>query len=162
MSTTENRKSMDDVLASIRRIVRAEKEPDSAAITSGGYGTTSRTSHARPRGDEQPLALTPDMRTDAGVEDAEIVDRPEEARIATAAEEVVVPPAPAAPAMPDRDALKAMVREILLEELTGPEVTGAVRGMIRDELTNGEIGGNISQNVLRLIQTEIEKALKDR
>ena len=45
---------------------------------------------------------------------------------------------------PDGDTCRS-VREVLLAELTSGDADGAVRGIIRDELMNGEIGGNISQ-----------------
>lgn len=149
MSNGTDRKSMDDVLASIRRIVRAEKEP-------GAEPATRERSHAAAGGGggDEPLALTPDMRSDREVE-PEAISRPAgtggfNASIAES------------PATPDRETLRALVREILVEELTKGEAQGAVRGIIRDELMQGDIGSNISQNVLNLIQAEIAKALENR
>ena len=162
MSNGHDRKSMDDVLASIRRIVRAEKEPD--AETTGGTpddGDLRDDFRARP---DEPLALTPDMRMRGGDDgrngggvEPEAIARP-----AGTAWSAAATPAGSTAAAPDRETLRRMVREILLEELTSGAADGAVRGIIRDELMNGEIGGNISQNVLRLIQSEIARALENR
>jgi hypothetical protein len=153
MNNSTDRKSMDDVLASIRRIVRAEKEPE-----------TQPASRDAPRGqgwtEDEPLALTPDMRSDSGSETG-TVDPEAIARPAAPA----LPPAPAEggeAAMPDRETLRRMVREILADELTNGSADQTVREIIRDELMNGEIGGNISQNVARLIRAEVAKALENR
>lgn len=147
MSSSENRKSMDDVLASIRRIVRAEKDPESAREPAGTAEAARPAQRQEPAFTEPevPLALTPDMRMD---EDGD----PEEAGS---------PPPPAA-AAPDREELTRMIREVLREELEGGGAEDMVRDIIRDELTTGEIGDNISQNVLRLIRDEVAKALEDR
>ena len=138
-----DRKSMDDVLASIRRIVRADKEGAMASTSGNGPNDESR---RRPDA-EEPLLLTPEMRAEAaGSGTGEVV------RGAAAG--------PGA-AMPDRDALRAIVRELLLEELSGGAAEDAVRRIIRDELTSGQIGNNISQNVLRTIRAEVTKALHE-
>ena len=144
MNATDNRKSMDDVLASIRRIVRAEKDPDMAE-TGTGEGQPHRA------WDDEPLPLTPDMRTDGDAVQPEAIAHPAEAGAPGAVSSV-----------PDRQVLKELVREVLLEELSRDRAGQAVREIIRDELVNGEVGGNISQNVLRLIRSEIDKALAGR
>lgn len=151
---------MDDVLASIRRIVRNEKQAEDAEevmagddIRGGGSG----------RNDAEPLVLTPEMRIERG---AETGARPAE---------LAADMAEAAGgdggdggyggdggALPDREALKAMLRDILREELDGGPAEDAVRGIIRDELTSGEVGLNVSQNVLRLIRSELAKAVETR
>jgi len=133
MSDGETKKSMDDVLASIRRIVRAEKQPEAEAAVGGGVMVG---------GGDGPLALTPDMRMGEA-----------------AADFVTTPPAGARP--DGENSIRAMVRQVMLEELARGEVEEMVRKIIRDELTAGEIGGNISRNVLRLIRSEIDKAGKD-
>lgn len=145
---------MDDVLASIRRIVRAEKEPDAEAV--GGAADDGGLPDEFRAGADEPLALTPDMRMHESGGDAvepEAIARPAGSARSTAS---------TGAAAPDRETLRRMVREVLLEELTSGAAEGAVRGLVRDELMNGEIGGNISQNVLRLIQSEIAKALEGR
>ncbi|HET7408952.1 MAG TPA: hypothetical protein VFJ13_02015 [Paracoccaceae bacterium] len=153
MSDGTDRRSMDDVLASIRRIVRAENAPEAEPASRG----MPQDDTVETGGGDEPLALTPDMRIDGGAVEPEAIARP--AGLAEAA-------APAAiadsPATPDREALRGLVREILAEELTDGDAEGAVRSIIRDELVNGEIGGNVSQNVLRLIRSEIAKALEGR
>lgn len=190
MAENDSSKSMDDVLASIRRIVRAEREaddvgPDEALdVSDEQQGSTG----------DAPLALTPDMMSDAdevgsppagpvpvavgaraqsdlfrdpGVEDIgnTIGDaRPRASDLATfvnAPEPVeadpVAPPPVAPPAISD-DTLREMVREVLREEFAHGEAEGRVREIIKAELTTGEIGANISRNVLRLIRSEVAKA----
>lgn len=139
-------KSMDDVLASIRRIVRADKEDIVASSSAMGPEDDD------PRGAadaEEPLALTPDMRVDADATGAagELAADMSEAGAA------------ADWATPNREALRAVLRELLREELSGGAGEDAVRGIIRDELIGGEIGNNVSQNVLRMIRAEVAKAL---
>ena len=156
-------KSMDDVLASIRRIVRAEKESGVATAT----GEEPFDEAGRPSADEAPLMLTPEMRADTG--SAHAPGRPELAADTAEA-------SGAGNESLDRVALGAAVREILPEilpellpqllpellrgELTGGPAEQAVRGIIRDELTSGQVGRNISQNVLRLIRDEVAKAVQ--
>lgn len=158
---------MDDVLASIRRIVRSEKEPDDVAPADAGDPAP-----------DMPLELTPDMRTDA--EKAEdllqeasqpMESAPPEAPLA----ENPVADAPVAGApqggiaqpqtsfdpdpIPDDSQIKDMIREVLREEIAGDQLGEAVRGIIREELMTGEIGANISQNVMALIQAEVASAI---
>lgn len=149
MNTTENRKSMDDVLASIRRIVRSEKQPDAEVVNDVDDGPVPQ--EVTEGTGDIPLELTPDMRMAEG---------PDHAAIA----ETIVPPRmdtaqPEAPAGLDADAIKAMIREVVSEEIANGDMNGIVRSVIRDELTTGQIGGNISKNVLRLVQSEIAKAM---
>ena len=163
MTNTENRKSMDDVLASIRRIVRAEKDahPEPAGANpgwpSGGYGGELS---GKPGNGDAPLALTPEMRIDDGPE-PEAIARPAEGTRAArfAGTSAAASPEVVGSAL-DREILRELLREILMEELATRPVDDAVRGIIRDELINGEIGSNISENVLRLLQSEIAKALE--
>jgi cell pole-organizing protein PopZ len=237
MSNEEDRKSMDDVLASIRRIVRSEKDPeqpmeppaDSAAtpmaepasapdlppqgmapgkfapqdtaiqdsvpspkaemppsdvapaptpvdagreptlVPSAGLGPTPTSEAPAPAAPddpgEVPLALTSDMRLDesdakGGSDLAQAMDAAstEDPMPESAEETVSDPVAPAAPSI-DPETLKGLMRTVILEELTSSDAAGeAIRAVIRDELMTGEIGQNISQNVLALIQAEVAKA----
>lgn len=143
--SNENRKSMDDVLASIRRIVRAEKQPEDAEVTEDLDDDGPIPQEVTNAGVDSPLALTPDMRMHEGG--------------VNPAAEVVVAPAMEAPEV-DEETIKSMVRDVIRDELASGDMSGAVRDIIRDELTTGEIGGNISKNVLTLIQSEVAKALK--
>ncbi len=60
----------------------------------------------------------------------------------------------------DRSDIREMVLDVLREELAaGGSGAEAIKGIIRDELMAGEIGQNISQNVMTLIQSEVSKAL---
>ena len=173
MSESETRKSMDDVLASIRRIVRSEKEPeeaiqqpeeDAAAAMAAPEPAPEPEPVATPEplagtaadSAEAPLALTPEMRMDQdGEDDGAVANETMEAPVTQDPE-----PSVAEPLAPNSDGkLRAMVREVLREEMASEEVSDFVRSVIRDELVNGEIGSNISQNVMALIQSEVSKAL---
>lgn len=152
MNDPEN-KPMDDVLASIRKIVRAEKE--GAVVTSSAEGPDDRERPAGPAS-EEPLVLTAEMRTgggrQAGTGATGMGSGP--------ADDTSTPTAAAQSVGADREVLRAALRELLREELAGGAAGDAVRGIIRDELANGEVGRNISQNVLRMIRAEVTKALQ--
>ena len=151
MSDTENRKSMDDVLASIRKIVRAEKDPEGVQdAQTTTQEPVAEPSYAPPADDSAPLSLTPDMMMDG--EAAPAVDAVSEVV------ETVQETAGAAMAM-DADSIRDMVREVVMEQLQGSDADELIRGVIRQELTTGDIGANISKNVLRLIRTEVGNAL---
>ncbi len=167
MSDKDSEKSMDDVLASIRRIVRAEREP-------GAEG----------EGGDIPLELTPEMMSgeEAIVDNvmtsaADFVTPPEPideadyippvAAAAVAAARAGDAPQPAGtpepvatpvPQMPSEEDMREMIREVVREELAEGAASGMVRDIIKAELTTGEMGGNISRNVLRLIRNEIAKS----
>lgn len=166
MAEGETRNSMDDVLASIRRIVRAEREAnesgtDNAVILpdnmDGGTG-------------DSPLALTPEMmsETDDAPDEPLREDFPAPGERASELATFVRAPdsvggdteAPAAtPGLQmDNAALRDLIREIIREELASGEAERLVRGIIKAELTTGDIGANISRNVLRLIRSEVAKA----
>ena len=160
MSNNETKKSMDDVLASIRRIVRSEREPDVEDAE------TAEVVEDTAKGGDAPLALTPEMMREAGEEGddggapgpggaAEVVSAPE-----PPADGGYVPTAPVATAVPGpSDAqIRQIVREVIREELSDGDASGLVRGIIKAELTTGEIGANISRNVLRLIRSEVAKS----
>lgn len=151
MSDAENRKSMDDVLASIRRIVRAEKSP---------APEVEPAPEPEPPAAAEPLALTPDMRLEPSVEPQAPIPTPAPVAVPQAAPPAEMPAeqvtAAVMPAL-DSDQIRAMVRDVVIEELRGPYGDEIVRDIIRNELTAGEIGANISQNVVRMIQSEIAK-----
>lgn len=164
MSDTENRKSMDDVLASIRRIVRAEKDPETLqdAQVIQETAMTMEPVVAEVVEESVPLELTPDMRMSP--------EEPEEAISSVDVVEPVEPVAPVAMDAPsdvpseeaaefDPDMIRDMVRDVVMEQLAGADGDKLIRDVIRNELTAGEIGANISKNVLRLIQSEVGKAL---
>ena len=162
MSNSGNRKSMDDVLASIRRIVRSDVPPNEEEGTQSAHAEREQTPPA-PMPEEEPLDLTQDMR----LEDTRPADPLEnmadrlESRTSdyTATDytmdqpgytppeptPIPAPPAAAAPAGLPFD-------EATLEQM--------IRDVIKDELVNGDIGRNISQNVQRMIQDEIARAMK--
>lgn len=182
---------MDDVLASIRRIVRAEKVPeDDTKPDLDPVPAEDRIGRPAPETEETPLPLTPDMRAadadlaehDDGLEDdfeddedellpdeldavidADIEEAMEEAQperlgppprvVASSAE-----PAATAGAVPDYVQIDEMVRAAVLEALRGGAGEDLVREIIRDELINGEIGNNVSQNVIALIRRQLAKS----
>lgn len=143
----DDRKSMDDVLASIRRIVRHDK-PDA------GHGETVDAAIASEEADEGPFLLTREMRVDAGTElDGAAAEHDLGASHASRE--------PAADA-PASDALGMMVRAVLRDELGEGPARDAVREIIRDELMNGEVGGNVTANVVRLVREEVMRAMNER
>ncbi len=151
MSDPEDRKSMDDVLASIRRIVRSEKDPVEQA--SEVFDADSQPSE--PPVADQPLALTPDMRSDDSPSGAD-----DSAAPVTAAAAVATAVGAAASPSGDQAGLQDMIRGVVMEVLSGDQAGELIRSVLKDELVNGETGGNISQNVMALIQAEVGK-LKD-
>lgn len=146
MSDTDNRKSMDDVLASIRRIVRSEKEPNAEP-------EVAAPSVVSPDDMDGPLELTPDMRMDPA-------EGAPEAPAVTPFDAPAPAPEHLAGSSLDEEAIRNVVREVLLEMLQDSDAGDLVRGIIREELVNGEIGGNISQNVMAMIQSEVSKAVQ--
>lgn len=152
MSDTDERKSMDDVLASIRRIVRSEKDPEPAVAVP--EAEAKPVTGAADGGEEMPLELTADMRTDEAPEmagAAPVTDSQIGASATVAAA--------AAPSF-DMDQIKEMVREVVMEQLSGEQGGALVKNILKEELMSGEIGSNMSQNVMALIQAEVAKALK--
>ena len=146
---------MDDVLASIRKIVRAEKDPESVQEAQTVPSETSPVSTGAGMPEEAaPLELTPDMlMSDDGAAPSEEVsmEAPEvyENMQESAGDAMVVDP----------EVIRRMVREVVMEQLNGPDADSLIRGVIRQELTTGDVGANISKNVLRLIRTEVSNAL---
>jgi cell pole-organizing protein PopZ len=136
---------MDDVLASIRRIVRNDKD--------AGPGEPVDPRLLPEETDNGTLLLTPEMRTDAGSEAA---------GTALAHDAADASDTPVQPRAPVSDALSAMVRAILLEELRDGPARDAVREIIQDELIHGETGGNVSANVVRLVRDEVRRAMSER
>ena len=103
------------------------------------------------------------MSEEETAEDAEYSEVEESAPMASAAmdepaAEPVAPPADGSEAF-DPDMIRDMVREVVMEQLAGSDADRLIRDVIKNELTAGEIGANISNNVLRLIQSEAGKAL---
>lgn len=158
MSDTGNRKSMDDVLASIRRIVKSEKEGDVAdttSLTESGSAVEDAVMADEPArapdpvidepvGDA-PLALTPDMRSDNS-------DDVASGQMDT--------PASGVAAAVDGEALEETVRRVLREEIAnGALGKDLILSVLTEELTTGQTGNNISVNVMKLIQSEVAKAL---
>lgn len=156
MSNDGNRKSMDDVLASIRRIVTSEKNG-----TPAEDAVVAEDAPEAPASDE-PLALTPDMRTDAADEIPSDDEAPAvEADTGVAdAGLAATETAQKVTAMPDASELEDLVRTIVREEIEKLGFNAdMIRNVLTEELTTGETGNNISTNVMRLIQAEVGKAL---
>ena len=129
MSDTQDNKSMDDVLESIRRVVRADQK-------SAADDTLDGQADGAPAEDDAPLALTPDMRvSEDGTPMAE------------------------GTAFFDPEQLRDLIRAIVREELAGTAGVDLVRASIREELTSGPTGAAASKNVVRLIQAEVARAM---
>lgn len=177
MSGRADHESMDDVLASIRRIVRAETEfePEPAADEGGATGQEAAIAISKQGGAEQgqspaggvsaspaqppagafqpgpestaeagadtPLLLTEDMRADR------IPGRGADAGSAAGK----VP-------SPEREILRMLITEILAAELQDGAFRDILRDVIRDELANGPLGRNATQNVRAMIRAEITEA----
>jgi hypothetical protein len=141
---------MDDVLASIRRIVRSEKTPeqeeapevfDADAVEGPGVSVE----------EDVPLELTSEMRMDQELQSSSSV--PE------GTHDPIPGPVPAG-GVENTAGLRDLVREIVLEELAGTKGSELIRSVLKDELVSGESGANMSKNVLALIQSEVGKAMK--
>ncbi len=146
-----NRKSMDDVLASIRRIIGADKkdgyddmpEPDligrdepplalGAPIAEGDPAKT-RAPEAAPSASApdapDPLSLTPNMRVDFSKLTEEDPPRPEPAAVA--------PPPPSAPAMPEPEPELADEEAVVIDEAALEDM---IRRIVREEIAEREAG----------------------
>lgn len=181
MSGTGQRKSMEDVLAAIRRIVRNERAPESvqtpdpdvvpAAALSPRFEPDAVDDEDEDE-DEAPLTLTPDMRhapspapmgTPAlDTTFATLVQPlvPEAAPVPTAP--VLPPPADMTPT-PTATAvavapIEAVEDAVVIDEAALEDM---VRRIVRDELM-GEMGIRMTKNVTRLIQDEVARALAAR
>lgn len=164
------RRSMDDVLASIRRIIRAEKEQPTGSAMPGAQSAMTAEPVPEPAqatSEPEPMPLTFDMvveeETDnspAPAENAEPTPVPEEpaADLPEAAEE----PALEEPLALDEATIIATSEEPqpapALDEAAIEEI---VKRVLHEALM-GEIGQNISANVKQLVETEVAKQLRDR
>jgi hypothetical protein len=168
-SNSGRRRSMDDVLSSIRRIIGADKQSDDE------YGSGADKYHVPPLDEtggqppdlqpvggheaEDPLPLTPGMRS-AGPEDRggdEAIPMPVRDEAQAPAEgggggdAMVI----------DEAALEDMIRRIVRDELEQLENDeAAMRRIVHEELT-GEIGQRISDNVRRMIRDEVSRLMRD-
>lgn len=166
MSDQSERRSMEDVLASIRRIIRAEKAPEptpdppvkltpgpseEAAAKSAPAPEPQPAAEAapEPQGDAEPLALTPEMMVRA-----EPAENPLFEEVEPEPEPVEDAPAAALPAEVDADA-EGKRSPMVMDEAV---VEAMIRRVLHEELM-GEIGQNISANVQRLIETEVTRRL---
>ncbi len=137
---------MDDVLASIRKIVRTEHPQygsDRAGVDQIRYSD-----QPEPADVDAPLELTPDMRVDDGSGETG-TPPPDQGLADTAAD-----PDPEVGSL-TRDALRETIQEAVREILNSDEYDALIRSVLRDELLNGEIGQNVSENVVRLVKDEV-------
>ncbi|MEL6476941.1 MAG: hypothetical protein AAFR17_06395 [Pseudomonadota bacterium] len=172
---------MDDVLASIRRIIRSDKGPAAEAASpakpSSPGPQSPPPSPARNPAVEvaaadsasEPLTLTPDMMvggssTDPAPTSAQpsMPSPPKPAQdLPPRAPEPAATVAPLQPAQP-ASAMPAIAEPqqasapLVLDEAA---VEGMVRRVLHEELM-GQIGQNISANVQRMIEAEIAKHVK--
>lgn len=173
---------MDDVLASIRRIVieeeRAEgKRPPAGAEAAAPTGEDEDgepiplpTAFRRP-GDEGPARAAeptgPAVAQESGEEfvltssmqaQPEGEEAPEPAGEPAAGAPPAPEPAEPEPAPPADPAAAAEDAPVTLDE---EELAEMVRGIIRKELT-GSFGATLSKNIQKLVQEEVRKALASR
>lgn len=141
MTLANDAKSVDDVLASIRKLVSDETRARSldAAKKAAQNATVDETLMLTPElkvASEQPLILeTPAAKPTLVVTDADEV--PTDETIETPDNDTIAP-------FQDEVALRALVSEMIREEL------------------QGELGNRITRNVRKLVRREIEQAMKDR
>lgn len=166
---------MDDVLASIRRIVRAETKSDPEESKPAD---TSLTGAEAEKGVASEAGASPaEQVPDAGTGDisektapAEIsaqnpddpapllltpemrADRAGGRRAAAGAPAGTASPAASAP---EREILRMLITEIVAAEMRGDAIRDILRDIIRDELTDGPLGENATQNVRAMIRAEI-------
>ena len=155
MSDGKGQDSMDDVLASIRKIVRSENKAEAAPAPEDGVVDAPLDLTPEMRLDaEAPLALTPDMQT-SPAEASAVVDTEQ-----TDAVVDMVPGTSLSPPDMSDAGLKTLVREIVMEQLSGEDAANLIRDVLREELVQGETGANISQNVMDLIRSEVAANIK--
>lgn len=175
MSSRGDHDSMDDVLASIRRIVRAETKSDPEESKAADRSLTGADAEdgvaseaEAPPAEHVPDAGTGDVSektapaaiSDQNPDDAAPLLLTPEMRADRAGGHEVKSGAPAgtaAPAAsaPEREILRMLIAEIVAAEMRGDAIRDILRDIIRDELTNGPLGKNASQNVRAMIRAEI-------
>ena len=145
-------RSMNEILASIRKIVTDEeatrrKAEEARRVAETGSGA-------------EIFVLTADMRADrapaAAREAAAPVEEDAYAATIEAAAHHMDEPAPEAPAFTDAPPFS----DFSQPGLTAEEVEEIVRRVVREEL-QGPIGAQISRKVRRLIRDEVSKAMED-
>ncbi|HLS18902.1 MAG TPA: hypothetical protein VK090_03755 [Paracoccaceae bacterium] len=168
MSSRSDHDSMDDVLASIRRIVRAETAaepaeskadtPQTEAEAGSGLvpeGKSSRGEPAPEAGIGGDMSGTPALAKtsgqEAGEDPAPLLLTPEMRADRASGRS---PAGPATPA-PEREILRMLIAEIVAAEMRGDAIRDVLRDIIRDELTNGPLGENATRNVRAMIRAEI-------
>lgn len=156
MSGDGDTRSMDDVLSAIRKIMKPEDEAETPAVAEG---------------EDDPLPLTSEMRVveggteaaeEAGASVAEIVSEAQEAIGEAAASDGETAAKDEVPDVSEEETAAAVeADETGTAGLDESAIEAIVRRVIREELVEGDIGRNISENVKRLIQHEVAQALKD-
>ena len=134
MTVATDAKSVDDVLASIRKLVSDETRARS--MESEKIATAASPA--------DPLVLTTELKV--------VSDKPLVLTAPAAKTQEVAPVADTPPA-PEPDAVAPFQDEVALRAL--------VSEMIREEL-QGELGNRITRNVRKLVRQEIEQAMKAR
>jgi len=141
MTLANDAKSVDDVLASIRKLVSDETRARSLEAE-------KKLAQAAQPAPADPLVLTPELKVAS--EQLLVLDVPADRPEPAATETKTADPAPVVattdPVAPFHDevALRALVSEMIREEL------------------QGELGNRITRNVRKLVRREIEQAMKSR
>ncbi|MEM1385616.1 MAG: hypothetical protein AAGG06_18490 [Pseudomonadota bacterium] len=170
MSSGEPSRSMDDVLSAIRRIMNPADAGQAKAVSNvaaapaqGGMGPEE--------GEE--LSLTDAMRVDEL--DAPAVRDPQDRHVAKLDEPLSAPPVGAGtlgsfddeavveltPAHAVAAPVATPAPAVVGLQMTEAELEAMIRRIVKEELTEGEIGQNISQNILQLIEEEVAEALRE-
>lgn len=159
MSNENERRSMDDVMASIRRIIRSERsaEPETTKESfASDAEVVDETAEVSPEANE-PFSLTEDMR----VEDSEAeAPKPEhdDAASIPPTPEVAEPEVPQATSVGEVTTAEPDMPQQNAVSLDESAIEDMIRRVLREELM-GEIGQNISANVTRMIETEVTRRL---
>lgn len=180
-SSGGNRKSMDDVLSSIRRIIGTDKQEGRAVDDRDLSGTEEPApldlgapiGKGAPSRDEPeegtPMPLTSNMRVGFDHMDEDDATRVAHAHRATpgfptadSAPADVQVPGPEADETTEIDeaALEDMIRRIVRDEIAQAVSEDTMKRIVHEEL-NGELGQRISVNVRRMIQDEVARLLRD-
>jgi len=136
MILANNAKTVDDVLASIRKLVSDETRARSLEAEKKAIDETSA----------ETLMLTPELKV---LEDRPLV-------LDVPAKELKVVTSDASPDQIELDEEKSVHTAPFQDEVALRELVGE---MIREEL-QGELGNRITRNVRKLVRQEIENAMK--
>lgn len=176
MSNETERRSMDDVLASIRRIIRSDKGPGADISAPKPPSAAPEPAPSSEPADNAPLALTPDMMVSTSADSDQKKPETDNAPlpftsaaptsdVSPSSGQVMAQPVPADPektVVPAPVAPESTAPVVAAPQASAPlvldeaAIEGMVRRVLHEELM-GQIGQNISANVQRMIEAEVAK-----